>query len=104
MKGRRFFITLEVENMDELNHIKGFVRDVLNKGPSHDSVAPPASRASGKKEEYKFFCSNPTCGAGITLKVKEFSEKEFGFILCWNCQAVVREKKAGEEPPTQQEA
>jgi hypothetical protein len=39
---------------------------------------------------WKFFCSE--CNAGISLKVKEYSESNFGVPLCFDCQKKAREK------------
>jgi len=67
--------------------------DEARAGDGGGVQVPPAA-----PEPPAFFCSNPTCGAEITLGIKEFSEREFQAALCMPCQAVVREKSSGVEP------
>jgi len=87
---RRFFITLEVEDMKEFEQLEAFVRDVLNRPEGLQDSTPPASRTT---EGAKFYCSNPSCGKEISEKVKEYSEKQFRVALCWECQEPLKAKE-----------
>lgn len=52
---------------------------------------PVASTKTKGKTESEFFCSE--CQAGISEKVKDYSESNFGLALCFDCQKKAREEK-----------
>lgn len=51
------------------------------------AIASPKAKG---KAEYSFFCSE--CHAGVSEKVKDYSENNFGLALCFDCQKKAREK------------
>jgi hypothetical protein len=53
------------------------------------AIASP--KAKGKTEtDWSFFCTE--CKKGISEKVKDYSESNFGLALCFDCQKKAREK------------
>ena len=60
------------------------------------AIASPQAKSG--KADWSFFCSE--CQAGISEKVKNYSETNFGLALCFDCQKKAREetgKKIGDD-------
>ena len=52
------------------------------------AIASPQAKSG--KADWSFFCSE--CNVGISEKVKDYSETNFGLALCFDCQKKAREK------------
>lgn len=62
------------------------------------AIASPKTKDKAEKQDWSFFCSE--CSKGISEKVKDYSESNFGLALCFDCQKKAREetgKKIGED-------
>lgn len=55
------------------------------------STSPSKQGEKAEKKDWSFFCSE--CQAGISGKVKDYSESNFGLALCFDCQKKAREEK-----------
>jgi len=56
-------------------------------GEEKSSIASPKTK---NKADWSFFCSE--CNVGISEKVKDYSENNFGLALCFDCQKKAREE------------
>jgi hypothetical protein len=67
-------------------------------GEERSSIASPKTKDKAEKQDWSFFCTE--CKKGISEKVKDYSENNFGLALCFDCQKKAREetgKKIGED-------
>ena len=62
----------------------------IGEGSPKGGEEKPLPQKPKGKTDYSFFCSE--CNVGISEKVKDYSESNFGLALCFDCQKKAREQ------------
>ena len=79
-----------IQIANELGEIKRILKGTGTPCGEERTSAIASPQAKSGKADWSFFCSE--CNVGISEKVKNYSETNFGLALCFDCQKKAREK------------